>query len=106
MAITVNSNNTETYRPVTGLTDDVVFKLNSGKAYKLQGIVTSAGSAQAIETMESDTPTDIARFSKNASGASTANFTVDVTAGNAWAGVEITSGTWDVIIREIEEDAV
>lgn len=87
--------------PETGLTDDFVFRCKPNRKYKVEAIVTSAGSAKAIGSTKQDTPADISDFSADPVGLQSVNFQSTLQSGNEWVGVEIDSGTWEVIITEL-----
>tara|TARA_R100000951_G_scaffold1557_7_gene3295 strand:- start:3009 stop:3323 length:315 start_codon:yes stop_codon:yes gene_type:complete len=85
----------------TGLTDDFIFRADPRQAYKLSGVVTSAGSAAAISSDSKETPTDISGFAVDPSGLSAVNFSTVISAGSEWVGAQIDSGTWTIIITEL-----
>lgn len=86
---------------LASLTDDFVFRVDPRKSYRVEGVVTAAGSAAAVSSMSQATPTDLSEFSVDPSGLSSANFSTDISAGSEWVGAQIDSGTWTITVREV-----
>lgn len=102
MAITLNSNKEQIERTQTGSTDtnEVIFETYVNKKYSIQAYPTSAGTASLKTHVETAEPADFTNMSEDTSGSQSDSFQ-RIVEGATFVGLDVASGTWNVIIRQI-----
>jgi hypothetical protein len=109
MAITVitevkNHNNQKKNAGVT-TGNEFIYKIDREKLAVITAVATATGDATLYYSTDPETtPTDFTASSgmvESSLGAQTDNLGEKLPEGIEWVGVEVTSGTWDVNIKEI-----
>lgn len=107
MAITVktdviNGNNQKRNAGVT-TGNEFIYKVDPQKEIQVTGKATSTGDATVYYSNDPDlaTPTDFSTMVASSLGALTDNIGEEMSQGIEWVGVDVTSGTWTVNIKEL-----
>jgi len=106
MAITVVTNvtNGNSQKRNTGVTtgNEFIYKVNPLKKIQVTGLATSTGDARLFFSNDPNiTPTSFSTLVGSSLGVLADYIGEDMPEGIEWVGVDVTSGTWTVNIKEL-----
>lgn len=89
------------YQIASGQTDnnEVIFRLDPGMRTMVEAFPTSAGSATIKTSLSEALPTDFTNFTSD-TAAVTAATTWIIPSGARYVGLDISTGTWTVNVRQ------
>lgn len=87
-------------RKVTGLTDGVIFQVPVREDVTVKAIMKSAGTAHLKADNDKAIPTAFTEFAPILADQTDSFIRTSVNGGMRWIGVDIDSGTWDVVISK------
>lgn len=100
--VTVTTN-IQKFMEETGLTSssEYIFALDPSKTYLIKGqLTTGPGSCMPKVDIDDDTPSDFSSFVDGLDADATASFIYEVNKGSRWVGLDISSGTWKLSVRQ------
>lgn len=87
-------------RKVTGLTDGVIFQVPADADITVKAVNKAAGTAHLKANNDNAIPTDFTDFAAIVSDQTATFMKTTVNGGLRWIGLDIDSGTWDVVISK------
>lgn len=83
--------------------NEFIYKVNPKSKIQITGIATSTGDAQVFYSNDPNmaAPTDFTTLVASSLGALTDDLGENLGEGIEWIGVDVTSGTWTVNIKEL-----